>query len=84
MAELTIGDVMMFTTYLLMLLSPMEMLTNRPRRTCSRNLAGFDRVMDMLAEPLEFADSKDGKVVTRENTRGRITIKGVDRSRTPR
>lgn len=75
--SLTIGDVMMFSTYLLMLLSPLETLTSTAANIQS-NLAGFDRVLDLLEEPLEFADSKDGKIVTRENTRGRITIKGVE------
>lgn len=73
---LTIGDVMMFSTYLLMLLSPLETLTSTAANIQS-NLAGFDRVLDLLGEPVEFADSKDGKVVTRENTRGRISIKSV-------
>lgn len=75
--NLTIGDVMMFSTYLLMLLSPLETLTSTAANIQS-NLAGFDRVLDLLEEPLEFADSGDGKVVTRQNTRGRITIKGLE------
>ncbi|HLO41137.1 MAG TPA: ABC transporter ATP-binding protein, partial [Phycisphaerales bacterium] len=73
---LTIGDVMMFTTYLLMLLSPMEMLTNTAS-TVQSNLASFDRVQDMLAEPLEFAGQRGTIEVSRSAARGEISMRDV-------
>ncbi|MCC6426979.1 MAG: ABC transporter ATP-binding protein [Phycisphaerales bacterium] len=73
---LTIGDVMMFTTYLLMLLSPMEMLTNTAA-TVQSNLASFDRVLDMLEEPLEFAQARGQVQISRDHVRGQITFRDV-------
>ncbi len=75
--SLTIGDVMMFSTYLLMLLSPMEMLTNTAS-TVQSNLASFDRVLDMLAEPMEFAGSRGTIPVQRRTARGRISMRDVN------
>lgn len=74
--SLTIGDVMMFTTYLLMLLSPMEMLTNTAA-TVQSNLASFDRVLDMLGEPVEFSESRGTIVLDRSAVRGAITLRDV-------
>ncbi len=51
--SLTIGDVMMFSFYLMMLLGPLESLTNSATGI-QNQLAGFDRVLDLLAEPLEL------------------------------
>jgi ATP-binding cassette subfamily B protein len=74
--ELTIGDVMMFSTYLLMLLSPMETLTNTAA-SIQNNLAGFDRILDLLAEPEEFGGRRGGVVLNPETVRGQITLRGV-------
>ncbi len=74
--RLTLGDVMMFSTYLLMLLGPLETLTGTAA-TIQQNLAGFDRVLDLLAEPREFADAGGGIVVTRRTARGHITLRNV-------
>lgn len=74
--DMTIGDVMMFMTYLLMLLGPLEALTSTAVNI-QTNLAGFDRVLDILAEPLEFADSRPEVEVSRETVRGRVTLKDV-------
>jgi ATP-binding cassette subfamily B protein/subfamily B ATP-binding cassette protein MsbA len=54
--NLTIGDVMMFSTYLLMLLGPLETLTSTAANI-QGNLAGLDRVLDLLNEPTEFAST---------------------------
>lgn len=75
--ELTIGQVMMFTSYLLMLLSPLETLTNTATAV-QTNLAGFDRILDILAEPREFqADESRGKPLDRARVKGRITLERV-------
>jgi ATP-binding cassette subfamily B protein/subfamily B ATP-binding cassette protein MsbA len=75
--ELTIGQVMMFTSYLLMLLSPLETLTNTATAV-QTNLAGFDRILDILAEPREFQeDESRGKPLDRSKVHGRITLDRV-------
>ncbi|MGD9690843.1 MAG: ABC transporter ATP-binding protein [Phycisphaerales bacterium] len=51
---LTIGDVVAFTTYLLMLLGPLEVLVSTASEL-QNSLAGFDRCLDVLEEPVEFA-----------------------------
>lgn len=50
---LTIGDLMMFSFYLMMLLGPLESLTSSATNI-QNQLAGFDRVLDLLSEPLEL------------------------------
>lgn len=78
--SLTIGDLMMFSTYLLMLLGPLEALVSSATNVQSQ-LAGLERTLDLLAEPLEF--EKDGKpqgaqlAVSREEVRGRVTLEDV-------
>lgn len=57
--SLTIGDVMMFSAYLLMLLGPLEALSQSATSLQSQ-LAAFDRLLDLLAEPREFARSDLG------------------------
>ncbi|HEX8876533.1 MAG TPA: ABC transporter ATP-binding protein [Phycisphaerales bacterium] len=75
--ELTIGQVMMFTSYLLMLLSPLETLTNTATAV-QTNLAGFDRILDILAEPREFQqDESREKPLDRAKVLGRITLDRV-------
>lgn len=79
--SLTIGAVMMFSTYLLMLLSPMETLTNTAANV-QTNLAGFDRILDVLAEAPEFADAPTTAglppaLITRADVSGRITLDHV-------
>jgi ATP-binding cassette subfamily B protein len=51
--RLSIGDVMMFSAYMLMLLSPLEVLVSTAT-TIQNSLAGLDRVLDVLAEPTEL------------------------------
>ncbi len=52
---LTLGDLMMFTAYLLMLLGPLETLASTAT-SVQTNLAGLDRLLDLLGEEREFAD----------------------------
>lgn len=54
--DLTIGDLMAFTAYVLMLLGPLEALVATAAQIQS-NLAGFDRTLDLLDEPREFETS---------------------------
>lgn len=54
---LTIGDVMMFTAYLLMLLGPLETLV-ATATNIQNNLAGLDRVLDLMAEKTELEGAR--------------------------
>lgn len=78
--ELTLGDLIMFTTYLLMLLGPLETLTSTATNI-QTNLAAFDRVLDLLDEPEEFqeAAAKAGgkRVLQRGEVRGQIELRHV-------
>jgi ATP-binding cassette subfamily B protein len=74
--SMTVGDVMMFSAYLLMLLGPLEVLATSATEM-QNNLAGFDRVLDLLEEPTEFQGAAGDAVVTRAGTRGRITLTDV-------
>lgn len=74
--SLTIGDVMMFSTYLLMLLGPMETLTSTAAAIQS-NLAALDRVLDLLAEETEFAGTTGDIVVTRSTAEGAVELRDV-------
>jgi ATP-binding cassette subfamily B protein len=73
--RLTIGDVMMFSTYLVMLLGPLEVLAASATEM-QNNLASFDRILDVLDEPREFAQAR-GRIVVDRSTPGRITLRDV-------
>lgn len=73
--SMTIGDVMMFSAYLLMLLGPLEALVSSATNIQS-SLAGLDRALDLLDEPREFAgDEPSVRDVT--SARGAISFEGV-------
>ena len=74
--ELTIGDLFMFTTYLVMLLGPLETLTSTAVNI-QTNLAGFDRVLDLVNEPAEFERSHGAVELDRGRARGRIEVRNV-------
>lgn len=74
--QVTVGDVMMFMTYLLMLLGPLETLTASATNIQS-NLAAMDRVQDLLNEDSEFAGHRDGVRVDRATARGEIELRNV-------
>ena len=74
--RLSLGDLMMFLVYLAMLLEPLAVLATGVTQW-QNNLAGFDRVLDLLAEPVEMAD-REGAVGVRPGVvGGRITLEGV-------
>jgi ATP-binding cassette, subfamily B, bacterial len=74
--QLTIGDVTMFLVYLTMLLGPLETLANSAT-TFQNNLAGLDRVLDLLAEPLETAHTPPTAALDTRAVQGRITFRDV-------
>ena len=73
---LTAGDLVMFLAYLVALLSPLEMLA-RSAATLQNNLAGLDRILDLLQEPTESAGPPDAKVIRRATLNGALSLKNV-------
>ena len=74
--SLTIGDVMMFTTYLVMLLAPLETLASTATQI-QNSLAGFDRTLDLLAEPTEFVRDTGSMALDRARIAGALTFDAV-------
>jgi ATP-binding cassette, subfamily B, bacterial len=76
--QLTIGDLFLFLTYLMMLLDPVAVLA-QSATGFQTSLAGLDRVLDVLAEPTEMP-SRPGAIVLEPAlgaVRGRITMRDV-------
>jgi len=73
---MTIGDVMMFSVYLLYLLGPVEALAASATQI-QNALSGLDRSLDLLEEPLEFAQTRDAATAMPEAVHGRVSIEGV-------
>ena len=72
---LSLGDLMMFLVYLAMLLEPLAVLaTSGPQ--LQNNLSGFDRVLDLLAEPREMADHPGHRVVRKSSCWGGSRSRG--------
>jgi ATP-binding cassette subfamily B protein len=74
--ELTIGDVTMFLIYLTMLLGPLEVLANSAT-SLQNGLAGLDRVLDLLSEPLETEHTPPTAPLDQRRVQGRLTFAGV-------
>ncbi|MGV3485249.1 MAG: ABC transporter ATP-binding protein [Planctomycetaceae bacterium] len=74
--ELTIGELMMFLVYLTMLLDPLATLAGSAV-SFQNNLAGLDRVLDVLEQPAEFPSRPGAVALRRSQTAGAISIRGV-------
>jgi len=74
--RLSLGDLTMFLVYLAMLLEPMAVLATSVTQF-QNNLSGFDRVLDLLAEPREMADCRGTRTVSKNAVVGRITLEDV-------
>lgn len=72
----TVGDLVMFLGYLVALLSPLETLAESATGIQS-NLAGLDRVLDLLAEPTEMPARPGSVVVHRDQVRGHVAVRRV-------
>ncbi|MCA9302889.1 MAG: ABC transporter ATP-binding protein [Phycisphaerales bacterium] len=71
--RLTIGDLAAFSMYLVYLLGPLESLV--ASATGVQNaLAALDRVLDLLAEPVEFAETNPTESINAADVRGEIVI----------
>ena len=73
--QLTLGDLMMFLVYLLMLLSPLAVLAQSSAEF-QNSLSGLDRVLDLLGEPREMEDSQRF-AIDRADVEGQITFDDV-------
>jgi ATP-binding cassette, subfamily B, bacterial len=74
--HLSLGDLMMFLVYLAMLLEPMAVLATSVT-LLQNNLSGFDRVLDLLAEPREMADCPGTRSISKPTVSGRIALQDV-------
>ncbi|GAB5403777.1 MAG: ABC transporter ATP-binding protein [Aureliella sp.] len=75
-ADLTLGDLMMFLVYLTMLLGPIASIASSAM-SFQNNLAGLDRVLDLLAEQTETASNTHTHTFDKNSTAGAITFEKV-------
>jgi ATP-binding cassette subfamily B protein len=73
---LTVGDLMMFLVYLVMLLAPIAVLATSAT-TLQNSLAGLDRILDLLDEPMEMADDAERAHLPLAEVEGAIALRGV-------
>jgi ATP-binding cassette, subfamily B, bacterial len=74
--KLSLGDLMMFLVYLAMLLEPIAVLASSFTQL-QANLSGFDRVLDLLSEPIEMPARPGAKRVAKPAVRGRLQLDNV-------
>ncbi len=74
--QLTLGDLMMFLFYLLMLLEPLSVLAQSAAQF-QNSLSGLDRVLDLLDEPREMPASENAVTLTRDDVAGRVSFDQV-------
>ncbi|MFO0963058.1 MAG: ABC transporter ATP-binding protein [Phycisphaerales bacterium] len=74
--RITTGDLIMFLTYLVMLLGPLESLA-QSATGLQTNLAGLDRTLDFLAEPPEMPDRPGALRLERAGVAGAVTVEDV-------
>ena len=60
---MTIGDLMMFLVYLLMLLEPLATLAQSATQF-QNSLSGLDRVLDLLEEPREMPSTPGAQMLS--------------------
>ena len=73
---LTVGDLVMFLAYLGALLGPIATLASSAT-ALQNSLSGLDRVLDLLAEPLEMPSRPGAMLADRDTATGRITLRDV-------
>lgn len=75
--QLSLGDLVMFLIYLSMLLGPLGVLVNSVT-TMQGEMAGLERVLDLLEEPKEMPAAPGARIVRKEQVAGRVTFENVD------
>ncbi len=73
---ITTGDLVMFLTYLVMLLGPIETLASSATGFQTQ-LAALDRVLDLCDEPEELPDRPGAIVLDAAQVPGRVEFRGV-------
>ncbi|MCH2212122.1 MAG: ABC transporter ATP-binding protein/permease [Fuerstiella sp.] len=73
---LTVGDLMMFLVYLLMLLQPLAILAQSATQF-QNSLSGLDRILDLLDEPQEMLPVSNSVRVRPHDVVGRIVFENV-------
>ena len=73
---LTVGDLVMFLSYLAALLGPIATLASSAT-ALQNSLSGLDRVLDLLGECLEMPARPGALNVSRDNVVGQITFRNV-------
>ena len=73
---LTTGDLIMFLTYLVMLLGPLESLA-QSATGLQTNLAGLDRTLDFLQESPEMPDRPGAVRLDRRQVQGAVELRNV-------
>lgn len=73
---LTVGDLMMFLAYVLMLLGPLAVLAESAT-ALQNSLSALDRVLDLLGEEREFAADRTTRAVRKSEVRGDVTLENV-------
>ncbi len=73
---ITAGDLVMFLTYLAMLMGPLATLAESATQL-QNSLAAIDRVLDLFNEKTEQEEHLGGQIVTREATRGTVSFQSV-------
>ncbi len=74
--HMTIGDLMMFLVYLLMLLEPLATLASSATQF-QNSLSGLDRVLDLLGESREMPSMPNSLKADRHSIAGRIALEHV-------
>lgn len=74
--EMTVGDLMMFLVYLLMLLEPLATLA-QSATAFQNSLSGLDRVLDLLDEPREMPAAPNALKADRDAIAGNIALENV-------
>jgi ATP-binding cassette subfamily B protein/subfamily B ATP-binding cassette protein MsbA len=74
--HMTVGDLMMFLVYLLMLLEPLATLASSATQF-QNSLSGLDRVLDLLGEAREMPSTPNSVKVDKANIHGDIAFKNV-------
>lgn len=72
---LTLGDLMMFLVYLLMMLAPVSALAQSAAQL-QNGLSGLDRILDLLDESRETS-TENSTVIQKKDVKGHIELKDV-------
>jgi ATP-binding cassette subfamily B protein len=73
---ITTGDLVMFLAYLAMLFGPIETLANSATMF-QTNLAGLDRVLDLVEEPREMPDVEGAREIRSAQVEGRMRLENL-------